>query len=83
MLLPIAGRKGPPILKHIANGCVFDVKGLNPILERGCELPSGAAKLFEQIGAKFRVWLADIHRLNESFVVEEHWEVPWLRSRNG
>ena len=65
LLLPIAGRKGPPILKHIANGCVFDVKGLNPMLERGCELPSGAAKLFEQIGAKFRVWLADIHRLNE------------------
>jgi hypothetical protein len=60
------------ILKHVADGRVLNVKGLNPVLKSGCEFACGAAELFEQIGSKFGVWLADVHRLDKSFIVEEH-----------
>jgi hypothetical protein len=33
------------ILQHVADAGVFDMKGLNPVLQRGCELPGGASEL--------------------------------------
>src|SRR5271166_6635992 len=70
------------ILKHIADGRILNVKGLDPVLKGGCQFTCGAAELFEQIGAKSGVRFADAHRLNESFIVEEHREILWSGSRS-
>jgi hypothetical protein len=60
------------------------VKGLHPILQRGCELAGGASELLEQKSTKARVWLANLNRLDQFFPMEKHMLCPLYRgSYNG
>ena len=60
------------ILQHIANACVFDMKGLHLRLQRGCELAGGASELLQQKSSKACVWLADLDLLDQFFSMEKH-----------
>jgi hypothetical protein len=43
------------VLQHVANACVFDVEGLDPILQGGSQLASCASELFQEISPEASV----------------------------
>jgi hypothetical protein len=60
------------ILQHVTDAGIFDVKGLNPVLQRSCQLTSGPSELLQQKLAEAGVGRTNIDGLNKLFAVEEH-----------
>ena len=71
------------VLQHIADAGILDMEGLHPILQRSGELAGRAAKLLQQESAEACIWLADLDRLDQFFLMEEHGIILWRRNRAG
>jgi hypothetical protein len=57
------------VLQHVANACILDVEGLHPVLQCRSELACRAAELLQQEGAKARIRLANLDRLDQFLVM--------------
>ena len=57
------------VLQHIADAGILDVEGLHPVLQCRSELACRAAELLQQEGAKARIRLANLDRLDQFLVM--------------